>query len=646
MREEGLQYYLPLTPGQDGVLSPTVSAELRGSDLPLVSDLAEYIERHYTVERGVADISGRRYEGEVLKPIGAHDHWYIVVDDMGLPCSARTCDRELLGNELATLDAFASSIWFSEAMSPQESISVHDSFVEPVFSEVSKTSKEEKLSWNSLLDFPRIVILGGPGAGKTTTLRRMACMYLERWRHDNAQLYPIYVQMRSIQFGSGVERIVRASLGMNNEADQNAGNCLEIFDQRVVLILDGIDEVPDSIRDEVVSSIHKFSSRYASISIVVSTRESGFNWKLPSFRHVRIRPFTSSNIREWSFFRFGPSARHEWANFVTSLEERDSVKELAGNPLFLSLAVSLFRRSSTFPQSKAALLKSYITAMTEGWDSVRGVVRQREPWAAPHRKTYVLCSAAYRTRVRSQDHFTYPDFTAWCEAIGEEPSLLFSCERDTGLVRKVSSDKWGFSHRVFADFLAAQFIVEHTGNALDHLGPLFKSGNWLDIWAFACGMSHNASELVQFVLDAKNIKREKKVDALAAAFEQDIAVSKDVLKKSASFIEKQVRKLLGFVRLPKNKGLRESRKHEFHLPTDSSRHEIERARLVILSVRRLRKSRMGEELACRLRDVDEEVICALVELLETDSLALIAEGDSSEKTIVLQFEDDVLGLSE
>lgn len=633
---------MPLAQRIDGVFSPIATPELRGHDLPLLSDLADHMSCFYEEDIALIDIDGQRYEGNVLKPKDGLDHWYVVVDSSYRPIHATTCTKELTQSELAVLNSGISVIDQSEALSPQESVSIPDSFIEPEFQELANDGDScSRLSWSNLLEMSRVVIIGAPGAGKTTALRRLAHAYLERWQKDSSSKFPVYIQMRHLHDGGGVEQVMMSNLAEYND-DFRMGTSLKFSDQNLVLLLDGVDEVPDTIRDNALEAIAAFSHRNASLNIIVSTRESGFRWNLPSFRYLRLLPFSSNKIREWSYYRFGMEAKSAWKDFVTSLEERDSLHELAGNPLFLSLAVSLYRRNSALPQSRASLLRSYVLAMTEQWDSVRGVVRQRESWAAPPRKVAALCYAAYMTRTTSRETFSKSDFENWNKSLDIRPSLLSACERDTGIVIEVAPDIWCFSHRTFADFLAAQFIVEHTSQSANYLDPLVKAGNWFDVWAYSCGISQDATELLQFVLTSRTIQKDRKIDALAAALEQDILVPKSVVAKSLSFIAREAMRILSHAVLTRSKG-KSMAKNTWHLTSNSSKVSLTQIESVSRAIVRLRKSKIGPLLADRLHNVQSDSAKLMATFLEAESLASVTRAEEGSPDAVTMSLSDELG---
>jgi hypothetical protein len=298
--------------------------------------------------------------------------------------------------------------------------------------------------------------------------------------------------------------------------------------------------------------------------------------------------------------------------------------ELAGNPLLLSLAVSLYRRSSALPQNRSTLLKSYFDAVTEQWDSIRGVVRQREPWTGPAHKLAALCRTAYQLRSYGRESFTTTEFINWNRKFDVDETLLQVCARHTGVVTKHSSqDIWSFTHRTFSDFLAARYIVDHTNDATLFLEPFFRSGEWVDIWAYSCGVSQDASNLVHVVLRNRRIRKPEKLQALAAAFEQDIIVSSSTSRATLSFFKSEIVRLLLKGQVTKVTG-RKSQK--WSLRVDFKVSLGNEVIALFIAFRKLRKSRIGNELFTWLNGSNNKILTQLAVIFGTRDVVSVTNS--------------------
>jgi len=95
--------------------------------------------------------------------------------------------------------------------------------------------------WEAVRRFNRLVVLGEPGAGKTTYLCHLAFMCARRERLPH--YLPIFLRLRDL---TGVPRLEDALLAeLNNRRFPNAGNYLrrQLAAGRCLILLDGLDEV-------------------------------------------------------------------------------------------------------------------------------------------------------------------------------------------------------------------------------------------------------------------------------------------------------------------------------------------------------------------------------------------------------------------
>lgn len=634
-------YFFPLRRRADGIFCSLEEGGLQGRELPLVSELNQFILENYNKTLGVFELSGRLYEGDVFVPRIEDDHSYTIINENGIPVFATTSDVAPSEAQLAAFSNAAQKLEYSEAISPQESIFISDSFIEPGFEEIDSSGNSlRRLSWATLRDMPRVIVVGAPGAGKTTTLRRLGLEHLDRSKIQDGHPWPVYVQMRHLHEGSGVEQIVRTNLFQQYTGNVGSTSSdLGLSGRHIVLLLDGLDEIPEYMRDSAINAISEFASKYPTVSIVASTREAGYNWQIPSFRYARILPFSIAKIREWCYYRLKPDAITPWRSFVTNLEERHELMALASNPLLLSLAISLYRRNSYLPQNRSSLLKSYFDAVTDQWDSVRGVVRQRDLWAHSTHKVAALCRAAYGVRSSGRESFTTAEFNLWNAAYGANASLLFVCERDTGVVTQHQVDGlWFFTHRTLADYLAARYVVEHTGDVKKSLGKIFETGDWSDIWAYSCGITQDASDLVSIVLSHRKISRAKKLEALGVAFEQDVIVSSHSTKASMSFIKSVIQRSFSqdtpnFI--VKIQPRTNSRKHglSFRKLDDSADTSVN-IEALLRSLKRLRNSTLGHHLIEWLHTSKNKDLKRLAEILSSEDVVSLSVKPTSRGTVM------------
>jgi hypothetical protein len=234
---------------------------------------------------------------------------------------------------------------------------------------------------------------------------------------------------------------------------------------RFVMLMDGLDEVSESERGRITSSIKNLSSKYPSNRLFISLRRQDYDWTFSEFRHWELQPFSFEQIKELSCQLIYP--QKSWKFFITRLKETPEIMEITRNPLMLSVAILLYTRYSITPNCESELLKGFVRTLVEDWDAVRNVNRESDLWASPRHKTIELCNWAFHLGQKGDFSFSSDDFVKWYETKQEDVSgekFLSVLALHTGLVHQIDSGKWNFANPVIAEYFRATALVQSTSD--------------------------------------------------------------------------------------------------------------------------------------------------------------------------------------
>ena len=242
-----------------------------------------------------------------------------------------------------------------------------------------------------------IVILGDPGSGKTTHLKRLLLWCLRGGPETiglPAEILPVFLPLRNLsQLDQGLDAFIQDQLADRHlKTAQGFGERL-LQRENLLLLLDGLDEVADpDQRQQVGRWIMDDLQYHPSCRFVVTCRFAGYIPKVrlgENFLEMHLRPLTEEQveafIHNWYTIvekglakdteQAGGIAREKAAKLVNRLKEPDfrvrRVFELTRNPLLLTNICLVHRYQGGLPQKRARLYEECIDVLLEHWRAAK-----------------------------------------------------------------------------------------------------------------------------------------------------------------------------------------------------------------------------------------------------------------------------------
>jgi serine/threonine protein kinase len=180
-----------------------------------------------------------------------------------------------------------------------------------------------------------LLILGEPGAGKTTTLLELTRDLITVAEEDTSQRIPVVFNLSAwtnekIKIAEWLIRELNTKYQVSKEIGKNL-----IKNQQLLLLLDGLDEISIERRDTCVEAINKFIQIHGETEIVVCSRIKDYEALSNRLRFqgaVFIQPLTLEQIHQYL-----NSAGSELATVKIALQADTTIQELAKSPLMLSI---------------------------------------------------------------------------------------------------------------------------------------------------------------------------------------------------------------------------------------------------------------------------------------------------------------------
>lgn len=328
----------------------------------------------------------------------------------------------------------------------------------------------------------RTVILGDPGAGKST--------FAAKFAHDVASdgRVPFLLVLREFTdtFGQGGHDLLHY-LEMLCQAPYNVKPPADAVDYllrtgRAVVVLDGLDEIVQTeLRRRVVALVEGFAHLYPLVPILVTARRIGYE-EAPlddqQFATAHILPFSDKQVttyvRRWFVLDASTSPAERQRLTDSFIEDSEQINELRSNPLLLALLCAMYSSDRYLPRNLAQVYERCALMLFEQWDTRRGVplplkFHGRLRGAVQHLAWKMFTApesgkAESRTRiVATLTQYLEGKLEDHDESVATAEQFLTFCTGRAWILTDVGATErepqFGFTHRTFLEYFAAEHLV-------------------------------------------------------------------------------------------------------------------------------------------------------------------------------------------
>lgn len=334
-----------------------------------------------------------------------------------------------------------------------------------------------------------ILLRGTAGMGKTTLIKHLAYTLTHNKKHPTLKgylpvlvflkdLWPIYeTKLRSQRIKITFEEILGNYLEESRiplKIDEIKNH---IIQDKALFLLDGLDEIPEHIRPNLVEIIAEFQFAKKRNRFLITGRPHGISGKaMERFGNYLqdICPLDSEKISHFinSWFRSISGQAKELADqtaadMIAGVKSHWHIALFTGNPLLLTAVCVLYQDGKRLPEQRADLYERIVGNLLykrfhdpADPDKV-GRVEDYLMHLAFHMQERTLKSIETYEAV-GQIKKIYPRKEA--ESLSEYKKhierIFDEIEPRSGLLNRLSSGEVEFSHLTFQEFLAARHLID------------------------------------------------------------------------------------------------------------------------------------------------------------------------------------------
>jgi len=410
-----------------------------------------------------------------------------------------------------------------------------------------ETRRMDERVGNALGEESKLVIVGKPGSGKTTSLKFIALMLAHGGAGAarlglNAPYLPVFVRLadyaEKLKTNSSLA-LERFLLDYIDEAFPGAKGQPEFLRLALdkgacMILLDGLDEVGDfgdtlihghTLRAETLKKVQSFASRRCNADcanrVVVTSRLEGYQrGDLPEFREMEISPLQVPDEAEAFLLRWFTAwlqsvdskldyetaqrlAQRDYVNgAINSINQSESVRRLAMNPLLLTILAVIYETGKRLPNRRVELYEVVAKTMIQNWrheqtghenkihllmdaNEVYFALTALAYWLHENKAGGTMPSAEWQIKIegllRDAGH-------ADAELKQLTEHFLSHAQKETGLLAERSHGQIGFFHLTLEEYLAAVEIARQDTDArLAKLERHWQNPRWQEVILLAAG---------------------------------------------------------------------------------------------------------------------------------------------------------------
>jgi len=338
-----------------------------------------------------------------------------------------------------------------------------------------------------------LIIEGIVGQGKSIYLRHLATSEI---RSNQSHNFPIFIEFRTLSKKLDLENAIKSYLDdVNIEGYDDATFEYVMSSGKFILLLDAFDEIDDEVTKDTYLQIEKYTEKYESLRILITSRPSAEIQKSSKFKVLKL---ASLNETDYSPFlsKLGLSSVFI-AELKSSIKSSPSkISELIRTPLMLTLVVLAYRSVKEIPENLPDFFEVLFKCVFSGHDNAKPYINRTLATNLSEKKLQelfeVFCFVCIKnkiTRSLSTTNFDkYFDIAkkllngSECEA----QDFRHDMHKVACLILPDGFDTWVFLHKSVMEYYAASFVKKSSEDfAIKFYGFAMRDPiSWMEVLTF------------------------------------------------------------------------------------------------------------------------------------------------------------------
>ncbi len=351
----------------------------------------------------------------------------------------------------AVLDLFASDSPYRSLKAASETDRLHH---RPAYSSdgvaLEHSAQPQRGNLFELLaQTPRALLLGEPGAGKSTCLKQLTLEGATRYAAGG--ILPLYVPLRRFT-GAGLQNLLAQA------ARQPWPMLAALIQQhRLRLLLDAVNECPRHLQTRCCQEISELLADYPNLPLILSSRVTPYPCHLNLSAYI-LRPLNRTQQQHFLTACLGDAEKA--CKLLERLHELPGGARMAGSPIFLRMVEQVGHHHKDLPRGHALLYRRFLAdwfTREQNKETSTGAVLR---WSYPV-TLEALGKLAFDARQAGLVSLPLHQALQFLQPLLLEDSHPFIERMAQGLLLNLEADHTvlSFIHESIQEYLAAEYLI-------------------------------------------------------------------------------------------------------------------------------------------------------------------------------------------
>lgn len=340
--------------------------------------------------------------------------------------------------------------------------------------------------------FDRVVVVAGPGYGKSALLTSIAGQLAD------GPLVPVSIPLGSLA-SADVSLISFLSISISRELDLTADWQRLAEQGLLVLLLDGLDEVPSAARPRLTHRIATFSARYPRAPWMLTVRDPAVMAGLPDSTIVELLPLNDDDIERFADTMKSHLGDVDAWEIVHRLKLYPDLERLARIPLFLVMLLTTFDLKNYEQLTRSDLIEAYLkTLFNPGHHK-----SMPDPVDRSVALRAIAETLAFERLERQEIGATEREVRHVVSRVSKSPSeteILLEQLKSNGILKPQSSIRLQFPYPIVQEYLAACHLISHYADGLEQRIDDAMQRPWAQVIQFALELHSDPEPTIRAML--------------------------------------------------------------------------------------------------------------------------------------------------